>query len=329
MQKFKERGVSSVLINRKFSLFKSSKKQNPLNSVTYRQDFKRNKSLYLMMIPYALVFFMFVIVPILASFVLSFTSYNMFQTPKFIGMSNYINLFIDDSVFMTSMKNTFIFALLTGPLSYFLCLLLAWFINELPKLLRVIMTLVFYAPSLSSSTYFIWKYIFSGDAHGVINSFLITTGLINEPVQWLADESTNLIVLMIVQLWMSLGTSFLSFIAGFQGIDSGIYEAGEVDGIKNRFQELIYLTFPMLKPQLLFSAIMQIVNSFSVSTISSSLCGFPSTNYSAHTVVLHIQDYGTIRYEMGYACAISVVLFIIMILVRKLIDLALRYVPDA
>ena len=210
-----------------------------------------------------------------------------------------------------------------------MCLLLAWIINELPKWLRVFMTLAFYAPSLSSSTYFIWKYIFSGDAQGVINSFLITTGFINEPVQWLADESTNLIVLMVVQLWMSLGTSFLSFIAGFQGIDRGIYEAGEVDGIKNRFQELIYLTFPMLKPQLLFSAIMQIVNSFSVSTISSSLCGFPSTNYWAHTGVLHIQDYGTIRYEMGYACAISVVLFIIMVAVRRLIDFALRYVPDA
>lgn len=321
--------TKSNMAERRFKLrFKRKDPTDPLNFVTYRQDFRKNKALYLMLMPYALVFFLFVIVPILAAIFLSFTYYNMFQAPKFVGMNNYVNLFVDDPVFMIAVKNTFLFALLTGPISYFLCLILAWFINELPKGLRVLMTLVFYAPSLSSATYFIWKYIFSGDAYGLVNSCLIQLGFLNEPVQWLADESTNLIVLMIVQLWMSLGTGFLSFIAGFQGIDKGIYEAGEVDGIKNRFQELIYITFPMLKPQLLFSAIMQIVNSFSVSTISSSLCGFPSTNYSAHTVVLHIQDYGTIRYEMGYACAISVVLFIAIVLVRRLIDFALRYVPD-
>lgn len=306
-------------------LINSNKK---LKKISYKQDFLKNKQLYFMMLPYAALFGLFIIVPIIAAFFLSFTSYNMFQTPKFIGMDNYVNLFVDDSVFLIAAKNTFVFALFTGPISYFLCLILAWFINELPKPLRVLMTLVFYAPSLSSSTYFIWQYIFSGDAYGIINSLLMSTGFINEPVQWLADESTNLIVLMIVQLWMSLGTSFLAFIAGFQGIDRTLYEAASVDGIKNRYQELIYVTFPMLKPQLLFSAIMQIVNSFSVSTISSSLCGFPSTNYSAHTIVLHIQDYGSIRYEMGYACAISVILFLAMIIIRRLIDFLLRYIPD-
>lgn len=331
--KFQEREVNSNLTSSKIkkSFFKFNKKTDEAvaKKISYKQDFRMHKSLYFMIFPYALFFFMFIIVPIIASFVLSFTSYNMFQTPRFIGLNNYINLFVDDSVFMTAVKNTFFFALLTGPLSYFLCLLIAWFINEFPKPVRVLLTLVFYAPSLSSCTYFIWKYIFSGDAYGVVNSFLINIGFINEPIQWLADESTNLIVLMIVQVWMSLGTSFLAFIAGFQGIDKTLYEAADVDGISNRYQELIYITFPLLKPQLLFSAIMQIVNSFSVSTISSSLCGFPSTNYSAHTVVLHIQDYGTIRYEMGYACAISVTLFISMILIRRLIDFVLRYIPDA
>lgn len=281
-----------------------------------------------MSLPYLLFFFFFVVLPIIASVFLSFTYYNMLQAPSFIGFNNYFNLIVTDTVFLKALKNTLLFAVLTGPVSYFLCLIVAWFINELPRYLRVLMTLIFYAPSLSSSVYFIWQYLFSGDSYGLINGFLMKLGTIYEPIQWLSDEKYTLIVVMIVQVWMSLGTSFLAFIAGFQGIDKSLYEAGDVDGIKNRYQEFFYITFPLLKPQLLFSAVMQIVTSFSVSTVSQQLCGLPSTNYSAHTIVLHITDYGNIRYEMGYACAISVVLFIIMLLTRKLIDFLLSYISD-
>lgn len=281
-----------------------------------------------MSLPYLLFFFFFVVLPIIASVFLSFTYYNMLQAPSFIGFNNYFNLIVTDTVFLKALKNTLLFAVLTGPVSYFLCLIVAWFINELPRYLRVLMTLIFYAPSLSSSVYFIWQYLFSGDSYGLINGFLMKLGIIYEPIQWLSDEKYTLIVVMIVQVWMSLGTSFLAFIAGFQGIDKSLYEAGDVDGIKNRYQEFFYITFPLLKPQLLFSAVMQIVTSFSVSTVSQQMCGLPSTNYSAHTIVLHITDYGNIRYEMGYACAISVVLFIIMLLTRKLIDFLLSYISD-
>lgn len=296
--------------------------------ISYRQDIAKNWRVYLMSLPYLLFFFFFVVLPIIASVFLSFTYYNMLQAPSFIGFINYFNLIVTDTVFLKALKNTLLFAVLTGPVSYFLCLIVAWFINELPRYLRVLMTLIFYAPSLSSSVYFIWQYLFSGDSYGLINGFLMKLGIIYEPIQWLSDEKYTLIVVMIVQVWMSLGTSFLAFIAGFQGIDKSLYEAGDVDGIKNRYQEFFYITFPLLKPQLLFSAVMQIVTSFSVSTVSQQLCGLPSTNYSAHTIVLHITDYGNIRYEMGYACAISVVLFIIMLLTRKLIDFLLSYISD-
>lgn len=282
-----------------------------------------------MILPYILLFTLFIIIPIISSIVLSFTDYDMFSKPDFIGIKNYLSLFVNDTVFYTALKNTLVFAVITGPLSYFLCFLTAWFINEFPRWLRMILTLLFYAPSLSSSVYFIWTFIFSGDTYGIANGFLMQTGIINEPVQWFTDTKYMLPVLMIVQIWMSLGTSFLAFIAGFQGIDRSLYEAADVDGIRNRWQELIYITFPLLKPQLIFSAIMQITASFSVSTISQQLCGLPSTKYAAHTLVLHIMDYGTIRYEMGYACAVSVVLFVFVLLVKKLIDLAMSYVPDA
>lgn len=293
------------------------------------KDIKKNKTLYGMILPYMILFTIFIVLPILSAIVLSFTNYDMFSTPDFIGIKNYLSLLINDTVFYTALKNTLIFAVITGPLSYFLCFIIAWFINEFPRWLRTILTLLFYAPSLCSSVYFIWQYIFSGDTYGIINGLLMQIGMIDEPIQWFTDTKYMLPILMLVQLWMSLGTSFLSFIAGFQGIDRTLYEAASVDGIKNRWQELIYITFPLLKPQLIFSAVMQIASSFSVSAISQQLCGMPSTDYAAHTLVLHILDYGTIRYEMGYACAISVVLFVLVLLVKKLIDLALSAIPDA
>lgn len=302
--------------------------KNKSERLTFRQDLKKHRGLYVMMIPYMAFFIFFTVLPVAAAILLGFTSYNMFSAPEFVGLKNYVDLFVSDTVFYTALKNTLIFAVITGPVSYFLCLFMAWLINEMPRCLRVLLTLAFYAPSLCSSVFFIWQYIFSGDSYGIMNSVLIRLGIMSEPVQWLSNTKYMLAIVIIVQLWMSLGTSFLSLIAGFQGVDRTLYEAGEVDGIKNRWQEFTYITLPMLKPQLIFSAIMQIVAAFSASGISQQLCGLPSTDYAAHTIALHIVDYGSIRYEMGYACAISTVLFVLMLVSKKLVDICLARIPD-
>jgi multiple sugar transport system permease protein len=296
--------------------------------MTFFQEVVRYRELYLMMIPFGLVFIFFTILPVISAVVLSFSSFNMFSFPEFIGLDNYIDLFVSDTVFYTALKNTLVFAVITGPVSYFLCLFMAWLINEMGRTLRVVFTVAFYAPSLCSSVFFIWQYIFSGDSYGIMNSIIMRLGISDEPIQWLSNETYMLAIVIIVQLWMSLGTSFLSLIAGFQGVDRSLYEAAEVDGVKNRWQEFTYITLPLLKPQLIFSAIMQIVSAFSVSSVSQTLCGLPSTNYAAHTIVLHIVDYGSIRYEMGYACAISTILFLLMLGSKKLVDICLKRIPD-
>lgn len=296
--------------------------------MTFFQEVVRYRGLYLMMIPFSLVFVFFTVLPVIFAVILSFTSFNMFSFPEFTGLANYIDLFVSDTVFYTALKNTLVFAVITGPISYFLCLFMAWLINEMGRTLRVIFTVAFYAPSLCSSVYFIWQYIFSGDSYGIMNSVIMRLGISDEPIQWLSNETYMLAIVIIVQLWMSLGTSFLSLIAGFQGVDRSLYEAAEVDGVKNRWQEFTCITLPLLKPQLIFSAIMQIVSAFSVSSVSQTLCGLPSTNYAAHTIVLHIVDYGTIRYEMGYACAISTILFLLMFGSKKLVDICLKRIPD-
>ena len=294
----------------------------------FLRDVRVYKQLYLLLLPFCVVVLLMFVIPIAASMVLSLTYYNMFNTPKFIGLANYINLFLNDDVFFIALKNTLLFAVITGPLSYLLCFFAAWLINEMPKGLRVFLTFIFYAPSLTTSVYFVWQLIFSGDSYGIVNGLLMNLGLVSEPVQWLTDPRYNLGILIVVQLWMSLGTSFLAFIAGFQSIDASLYEAGDIDGVRNRYQELLYITLPSMKPQLLFGAVMQISASFSVSTISQELCGFPSTKYSAHTILLHMQDYGSLRYEMGYACAIAVVLFVLMFVFKKGVSVLMRRIGD-
>ncbi len=281
----------------------------------FRGSLRKNGVSYLMLLPYALIFFVFIILPVLASIALSFTNFNMLQMPSFAGISNYIRLLVDDDVFTVAVTNTLIFAVVTGPIGYLLSFLLAWFINELRPGLRSIVTLIFYAPSLAGNVFFIWKFIFSGDVYGVVNSFLMSLGIINEPVRWLADPQYGLGVMIVVLLWMSAGAGFLTFIAGLQAMDHELFEAGAIDGIRNRFQELWYITLPQMKPQLLLGAVFTISSAFAVGYQCSALTGFPSTDYSTHTVLLHILDYSMTRFEMGYASAIQVVLFLAMLAV--------------
>lgn len=296
------------------------------NSITPRKRKISNKDTrdaYIMLLPFLLLFGFFVILPILASVFLSFSYFDMIQMPKFIGVGNYVRMFLSDDVFLKAVSNTLIFAVVTGPLGYMACLMIAWLVNDLSKTMRTFMTFVFYAPSISGSVYVIWSYIFSGDSYGFVNGWLRKLGLISQPIQFLTDPAYTLQILMIVQLWLSLGTAFLSFIAGLQNVDTQMYEAGAIDGIRNRWQELFYITLPAMGPQLKFGAVMQIGASFSVAEISIALAGFPSTDNAGTTIVTHIMDVGNTRYEMGYASAISVFLFAIMIftnfIVRKIL----------
>ena len=274
--------------------------------------------------PFLLLFFTFTILPILSSVVLSTTNFNMLQTPSFVGMENYVRLLLEDDIFPTALRNTMIFALITGPLSYMLSFVFAWFISDFKRGLRTALTFLFYAPSLAGNVYFIWTYIFSDDAAGFLNSLLLRMGVIRESVYWLSDPGKNMTVVIVVILWLSMSVGFLSFVAGLQSMDKSLYEAGAVDGVKNRFQELWYITLPQMVPQLLFGAVMQISTSFAVGYEAMSLTGFPSTDYSTHTIVLHILDFGAVRFEMGYASAIAVVLFLLMLVFWSLVKKVLH-----
>lgn len=292
------------------------------------KELKRYRHGYALMAPYFLIFFAFTAFPVLMSFSLSFTYFNVLESPRWIGLENYANLFVKDEVFLKAVKNTLMFAIVTGPISYIACFLLAWLINEFSAKVRAIVTLLFYAPSISGNVFLVWQVAFSGDSFGYVNAFLIKWGFINAPVQWLQDPKYMLPIVMAVQLWLSLGTAFLAFIAGLQSLDKTLMEAGAIDGVKNRWQELWFITLPSMRPVLMFGAVMQITASFAVADVATSMVGFPSPQYAAHTIVTHLNDYGTIRFEMGYASAIATVLFAVMLGANMLVQKALRKVGD-
>jgi len=289
--------------------------------------FARHRESYLLLAPYMIFFLLFTILPVVLSVALGFTYYNLIEPPRFIGWYNYIRLFLDDDIFIIALKNTMLFAFVTGPISYVLSFIVAWIINDLSRTIRSIAMVLFYIPTvIGASVYPMWRLIFSPDAYGYLNGMLMSLGIVSEPVAWLIDQNQLLGILILVQLWMSMGISFLAFVAGLQTVDSSMYEAGVMDGISNRFQELWYITLPSMVPQLVFGAVMQIVISFSVADVSIQLAGFPSTEYAGETLVTHIMDFGSIRYEMGYASSMAVVLFAMMVVTNRVVTKLLHKV---
>lgn len=292
------------------------------------KNWKYYATCYGFALPYFIIFCIFTVLPVALSIVIGFTDFNMLETPNFVGFDNYIRLFLEDDVFIIALKNTVILAIVTGPISYIMALLIAWVINELNPVMRSFVTTILYAPSLAGNVLLMWTVLFSSDSYGYINGWLLELGLIDEPIRWFFDKKYIMPLVIVVVLWSSMGTNFLSFIAGLQGVDKSLYEAAAMDGVKNRFQELWFITLPSMRPQLLFGAVMSISSSFGIGAVVTQLVGFPSTDYAAHTIINHLEDYGGIRFEMGYASSIATVLFAIMLLVNFVVKKAISKIGE-
>lgn len=292
----------------------------------YKALLKDQWPMLVMLLPFFLLFFLLVIIPIITSFILSLTSYDMLNPTSFVGIDNYLRMFVSDDMFATVLKNTLVFVVLTGPAGFLLAFLLAWFVNEFSPKVRTILSFMFYCPSLVGNAYFVWKILFSGDSYGYLNSFLLSFGMITEPITWLNDANYVMPIIIIVQLWQCMGISFLSNIAGLQNVSRDLYEAAAIDGVRNRWQELWYITLPSMQHMILFSVVMQIQSSFSISAITTELAGYPSVGNSVDTIVSHMMDMGTVRYEMGYASAVAVVLFLLMAATRSILGKFLQII---
>lgn len=277
-------------------------------------------SMILLAAPFLILFFIFTVLPVMVSLCLSFFSYDMLSTPKFIGLDNFLRMFVTDDMFITVATNTIVLAVATAPAGFLLSYVLAWFINEFNPAVRSFLSFLFYAPALVGNAYFIWQTAFSGDSYGYVNSLLLNIGLINSPIQWLKEPAYIVPIIIAITLWSSMGTSFLADIAGLQSLDVKLFEAGAIDGIRNRWQELWYITLPSMKEILLFGAVMQIASSFSIGAVITTLCAYPTVNNCADTIVMYLDDIANTRMEMGYASAISIFLFAMMAIFRQVVS---------
>ncbi|MBZ4665292.1 sugar ABC transporter permease [Mahella sp.] len=282
----------------------------------------KHRNPYLFLSPYFMLFGIFIVIPVVAATVLSFTYFDAVRPPRFVGFKNYVDLLTDDEVFMQYViPNTIKYAIFVGPLGYMLSFLLAWMLAQIPKVPRTVLALIIYSPSMTSGVAMavVWSIIFSGDQTGYLNSLLMNLGIINYPIQWLQSPDFLMPVMIIVTLWGSMGVGFLAMLAGILNIDPSLYEAAYIDGIGNRLQEIMYITIPSMKPQMLFGAVMAVVNTFQSGAIGVQLSGAnPTPQYAGQLIVNHIEDYGFLRYDMGYAAAVSVVLLLTVYLLSRL-----------
>ena len=291
---------------------------------TFKYGMKKHGMSIAFAAPFLILFFVFTVIPVFIAVFLSFTRYDIVRPAQFVGLQNYLSLFLEDEVFMTAFKNTMLFAVIYAPLSMLVSMGGAWLINDYNSKVRTVLTFIFYAPNLTGGMMAIWALILNGDNYGLLNRFLMSLGLLTNPVQWLSDTDYFFPILIIISLWSCLGSGFLTFVAAFRDIDSALYEAAAMDGIKNRIQELWYITLPTLKPQLLYQALSSITGGFGIGALSASLFGNPSPQYAAHTIVLHMEDYIGTRLEYGTGCAIAVILFILQVGGNKLFSKFVR-----
>lgn len=279
---------------------------------------KRFETDFLFALPYAIIFFTFVILLILISIFLSFTYYDTINTPRWIGLTNYVTLFTRDSDFMQyALPNTVKYAIIVGPVGYLLAFFMAWLLAQVTKKVRTVLALILYSPSLTSGVMMavVWRVLFSGDSRGYLNSILISMGVISSPMQFLQSSTMIFAIMIFVGLWSSMSVGFLAMLSGILNINKELYEAAYIDGMKSKWQEIFYITIPSMKPQMLFGAVMSIVGTFNTSGLATTLSGStPPPQYAGWLIVDHMNDYGFARYEMGYASAISVVLLGIVML---------------
>ena len=267
--------------------------------------------------PYMVVFFVWTILPGIVSYFIAFMQFNTIEFPVWVGLQNYQRLFLSEEYFTLCLSNSLVLGTLSGVINYLFAFGFAWILNEVPPKPRTILTLLFYLPSMTGGFTVILDMLLSSDRYGWLNGWLMQAGLIQDPIQWSKETEYMLPLAIIIMLWSALGTQFLVFLSSLQGVDKSLYEAGAVDGIYNRWQELYYITLPSIKGQLQLNAILTVTASVSIS--APGFFGTPTQDYKLFTLAMLSADYSG-RLEMGYVTAISTIMLILSITINKIVN---------
>ena len=219
-----------------------------MTQVKRRKRLSRNDLIsYALLSPYLMLFSVFILVPVIMTVGLSFTNFDVINTPKANGITNYVYLFTQDTVFMKFvLPNTFLYAIVVGVGGYVLSFLIAWMLAQIQALPRTLLSLCIYVPSMLGQVFIgvIWRTVFSGDQGGWMNAILLQLGWIDQPIQFLLTGDYFMLIMIVVSLWSSMGIGFLSMISGILNINREIYEAAYIDGLRNRFQDRAHQSAP-------------------------------------------------------------------------------------
>lgn len=275
---------------------------------------------YIYISPWLLGFLLFELYPLAYSLFYSFTDFSILDVPKFIGIENYRNMFHQDMNFWKSVNVTLLWVVMAVPLKLLAALLVAILLNQNLKYINFFRA-VYYLPSIFAGSVAIsvlWRFLFMSE--GLVNKLL---GLVDiEPVAWLGDPDYALFTVSLVNVWQ-FGTSMVLFLAGLKQIPKEMYEASKIDGA-NRFQSFLSITLPLLTPVVLFNLIMQTINAFQDFTTPFTITqGGPAKATYLYSMLIY--DNGFRFFKMGYASALSWVMFVIIIAITAIMFRSSHY----
>ena len=281
---------------------------------------KRNSGL-LYILPSFILILLFSIIPLFMTLYFSFTKYNVINAPEWIGFKNYTALF-QDSFFKASVKNTIVYTLLVVPLQTLFSLFLADIIaKQFRNRFGTFIRMVLFIPVISSMILvgMVWKFLLSTD-NRIVN--MILTFLRLPRINWLGTQNTAMISICMTSIWKNVGYFLVIYYAGIMEIPLSYYESAKVDGA-SRWQEFFYITLPSIKPITYLVVTLGTIWSFQVFDLVYSMTG-GGPGRSTLTLVLIIYQYAFKQYKMGYACAVSFVLFLLVLLVSAMQKIAFR-----
>ncbi|WP_042458913.1 carbohydrate ABC transporter permease [Neobacillus dielmonensis] len=264
------------------------------------------------LLPAGILLTTFTLLPALAALGISFTNYNVFQPVEWVGLDNFKTAFQDEE-FWSALRNTFYFWVLVTPALVVLPVFLAILVNQNLRAIKLY-RLIYYFPALVSVviTAILWNWLFASD--GIFNYLLSLVGV--NPVDWLTSRKFVMPSLAMVTIWQGLGYYMLFYLAGLQSVPTDLYEAAELDGA-NFWQKHRHITFPMLKPIIFFTAVISTMSAFKEFTLMLTMTeGGPIG--ASKTVVYMVFEKAFKELEMGYASAISFILFIIILILTLL-----------
>ncbi len=287
---------------------------------SFCDEMHKNRSAYFMMTPFFVLFIAFTVLPVIGALPTAFTDFKLPGSAAFAGIENFRDLFIENELFISALKNTLVSFLITGLGGFVLCIFAAWLISPLGKRLKTVFAVILCLPSFLYGAFAVCGIAFGEGMESPLNSALMCLGIITSPVDWLNSTPASFLLMQLSKLWGTFGISFLVTLAGFDEAhgcceNAELYDAARIDGLSNRFGHLIFVTIPVSAPHLALAAVLQIAAALSPGSVFT-------TTPANMTLTDYMLTMGAGEFDIGMASAVGVLItafsLLVYFIVRKL-----------